>query len=75
MVMDFLDLAKPLDETANKLSGKNLGRIEYFRQKGQTAEVIAEYFYEKFEKILTGNVKLDHITVAESHGCTGIFSG
>ena len=74
MVMDFLDLKKVLDEGADNLSGKVLDDIDYFKTNGQTAEIIAEYFYEKIEKSLPAEVKLESVTVEESADCCAIFS-
>jgi len=74
MVMDFLDLKKALDDSANALSGKMLSQIGYFQTNGQAAEVVAEYFFERIKKSLPAGVTLDSITVEESPGCCAVFS-
>jgi 6-pyruvoyl-tetrahydropterin synthase len=74
MVVDFLDLKKPLDAAAESLSGRALGQIEYFQTNGQSTEIIAKYFYEILERSLTDDVTLDYVTVRESPGCAASFS-
>lgn len=74
MVVDFVDLKKALDDTAAVLSGKSLGQVGYFQARGQAAEVIAEFFFEKIQKTLPREVTLDSVTVEETPGCCAGFS-
>jgi len=77
MVVDFIKLKKSLDDIVSLLAGNQLSRIDYFTRKGQTAEVIAEYIFEKIrqELPLPNGITLNSVTVLEQPGCWATFSG
>lgn len=76
MVVDFIKLKKSLDDIASLLAGNQLSRIDYFARKGQTAEVIAEYIFEKIRQDLPlpNGITLNSVTVMEQPGCRATFS-
>lgn len=75
MVIDFCRLKELLDEiTACFAASDNIGRIDYFAQKGQTAELIARYIFERLAPSLPQGVALAAVTVAEQPLCRATYA-
>ena len=75
MVMDFCDLRQLLDSiTAGIAQAGNIGRIDYFTKKGQTAEIIAQYIFERLKTVLPDSIVLAEVTVTEQPQCRAAYS-
>jgi 6-pyruvoyl-tetrahydropterin synthase len=75
MVMDFYDFRQSLDNvTADIAQAGNIGRIGYFAKKGQTAEIIAQYIFERLKTVLPAGVILAEVTVSEEPQCRASYS-
>jgi 6-pyruvoyl-tetrahydropterin synthase len=75
MVMDFCSLRKSLDNiTAGIAEAGNIGRIDYFAKKGQTAEIMAQYIFERLKTVLPAAVSLAEVTVSEEPQCRAAYS-
>jgi 6-pyruvoyl-tetrahydropterin synthase len=75
MVADFCHLKQSLDKiTADIAASGNIGRIDYFSQKGQTAEVLAEYIFKSLRTVLPQGISLAAVTVTEEPGCRAEYA-
>jgi len=75
MVLDFCGLRQSLDNiTAGIAQAGNIGRIEYFAKKGQTAEILAQYIFERLKTILPAGIVLAEVTVREQPQCRAAYS-
>jgi 6-pyruvoyl-tetrahydropterin synthase len=75
MVMDFCRLGKSLDNiTADIAQAGNIGRIDYFAKKGQTAEIIAQYIFQELKKLLPAGIALAEVIVTEQPKCRAAYS-
>ena len=74
LVMDFIHLKNLLEKIVNTFDNKPLEKIDYFKQNGSSAEIVAEYIYQKLEPELPKNVKLDYIEVLEHPGCSARYA-
>ena len=73
IVMNFQKLRELMDEITHKFNHKSLNEFEYFKQNNPTAEIVARYIFEKLEKQIPKNVKLEAISVVEEPGCIAKF--
>ncbi len=62
LVIDFKILKKYLNEIIEMLDHKFINETEFFKHINPSAENIAKFIYDEFEKILKAN-KLDAISV------------
>jgi 6-pyruvoyl-tetrahydropterin synthase len=75
MVMDFCGLRQSLDNiTAGIAQAGNIGRIDYFAEKGQTAEIIAQYIFERLKTVLLAGIVLAEVVVSEEPQCRAAYS-
>lgn len=75
MVMDFCDLRKSLDDiTAGVAQAGNIARIDYFAEKGQTTEIIAQYIFERLKTVLPDSIVLAEVAVTEQPQCRAAYS-
>jgi len=75
MVMDFCRLRELLDGiTAGIAASDNIGRIDYFAQKGQTAELIARYIFERLHALLPQGLSLAAVTITEQPLCRATYA-
>jgi len=74
LVMDFRILKAIVDNIVVEFSDMVLDKIDYFKQNGSSAEMVAKYVFEKLEPKLPASVKLKHIKVIEEPGCSAKFS-
>ena len=74
LVMDFQRLKSMIDKIIGEFADKNLCEFDYFQRNGSSAEIIAEYIYEKLKPDLPKTVKLNHINIVEEPGCSAKFS-
>lgn len=75
LVMDFHRLKAILDDIVAEFDNVKLDDIDYFRPVNSTAENVAKYIYEKLQIKLSGDVKLEAVTVTEEPGCSAKFTG
>lgn len=73
-VMDFNELKEVMNQITWNFQDESFDKIEYFRQNSQSAEVLAEYLYQRLEQKLTQDVLLNSITVTEQSFCRARFS-
>jgi 6-pyruvoyl-tetrahydropterin synthase len=75
MVVDFCRLKQSLDKITSDIAASgNIGRIDYFCQKGQTAEVLAEYVFKTLRSVLPRGISLVAVTVTEEPGCRAEYA-
>ncbi len=75
MVMDFCGLRQSLDKiTAGIAQAGNIGRIDYFAKKGQTAEIMAKYIFQELKKLLPEGITLAEVIVTEEPQCRAAYS-
>jgi 6-pyruvoyltetrahydropterin/6-carboxytetrahydropterin synthase len=73
MAIDFARLKARLGDVTSKLSGDLLNDVDYFREKGPTAENVAVYVFDKLEQNLPTGVRLEAVTVSEQIGCSARY--
>ncbi len=73
MLVDFVKIKKLLAEIADKLSGKNLGKLPELADKNPSAENLAHYFYHQLQGRLDQGVCLTRVAVEEAPGCWGAY--
>ncbi len=74
LVIDFHKLKGYLKEITSEIEGGNFEEIEFFSKKNPSAENVVEFFFEKLELKLKGNVHLNYVMVEEEIGCIAKFS-
>lgn len=75
MVFDFISAREMLKTVLLDLDHHNLNESTVLNGENPTAECIARFIFEKFEKILPSKaVKLASITVWETPSCAAIYS-
>ena len=67
MVIDFVKAQTILKTIVSDLQHTNLNKVEYFADLNPSAEVVAKYFFDKFEEKCTDT--LDRVEVTEAPGC------
>ena len=50
-----------------------MSRIDYFRDNGESAEIVAKYLFEQLKPFLPAQVTLQRVTVVEEPGCWASF--
>lgn len=74
MAIDFAQLRARLNDVTSQLSDTVLNDVDYFREKGPTAENVAVYVFDKLEQNLPTGVRLEAVTVSEQVGCSARYS-
>ena len=74
MAVDFAVLKSRVDSVTSKLGGALLNDVDYFRQRGPTAENVAAYVFEELKSNLPGDVRLKGVTVSEQVGCSARYT-
>ena len=74
MAIDFAQLKARLTDITSKLGGASINDIDYFREKGPTAENVATYIFQRLEPNLPDGVRLASVSVSEQVGCTAKYS-
>jgi len=74
MAIDFAQLKARLTDITSKLGGGSLSDIDYFREKGSTAENVAAYIFQRLEPKLPDEVRLASVSVSEQVGCSAKYS-
>lgn len=74
MAVDFAVIKARLSNITSQLGGALLNDVDYFREKGPTAENVAAYVFEQLEPNLPDDVQLKSVTVSEQIGCSARYS-
>lgn len=76
IMLDFITARDLLKNVLAELDHHNLNEAEVLNGENPTAERIARYIFENFEKVIKAHsVKLISITVWETPSCAAIYSG
>jgi len=73
VVIDFHQLKAMVDKITDELDGKQLEKVDYFKQNNSSAESVAKYIYEKLESKLPKGIRLENISIVEEPGCSAKF--
>ncbi|MFH1371332.1 MAG: 6-carboxytetrahydropterin synthase [Planctomycetota bacterium] len=74
MAVDFALLNTRLGDITSPLGGALLNDVDYFREKGPTAENVALYVFQKLEPNLPSGVRLQSVTISEQIGCSARYA-
>jgi 6-pyruvoyltetrahydropterin/6-carboxytetrahydropterin synthase len=74
LAIDFNRLTAMIDNIAAELEGKQLEIVPIFKNINSSAENVAEYMYNRLEKMLAANVKLEYVEVTEAPHCRVRYS-
>ncbi len=74
LVVGFSRLKAALGDISSQLTGSVLNDVDYFRDKGATAESMSVYIFERLEPKLPKDVRLVCVTVSEQVGCWARYS-
>jgi len=74
MAVDFAVIKARLGDVTSQLGGSLLNDVDYFRERGPTAENVAAYVFEQLEPNLPSNVRLKSVSVSEQIGCSARYS-
>lgn len=74
VAVDFALLKSKITDITSKLTGAILNDIDYFREKGPTAESVAVYIFERLEPTLPNGARLESVGVSEQVGCCAKYS-
>jgi 6-pyruvoyltetrahydropterin/6-carboxytetrahydropterin synthase len=74
LAIDFNRLKAMIDSIAAELEGEQLESVSIFKNMNSSAENMAEYIYNRLEKMLAANVKLEYIEVTEAPHCRARYS-
>jgi 6-pyruvoyl-tetrahydropterin synthase len=74
IAVDFAYLKAKIADITSHLAGVVLNDIDYFREKGPTAESVAMYIFERLEPKLSPNLRLEGVTISEQVGCSARYS-
>ena len=69
ILVDFTIVKQLLGQIADKLKGKDLGRVTVLAQQNPSAENVARYFYEQLQGGFGPDVQLIGVAVQEAPGC------
>jgi len=67
------DYRKTITDITSKLGGASINDIDYFREKGPTAENVATYIFQRLEPNLPDGVRLESVSVSEQVGCSAKY--
>jgi len=74
MAVDFAQLRARLTDITSQLGGASINDVDYFREKGPTAENVAAYIFQRLEPNVPAGVRLESIGVSEQVGCSARYS-
>jgi 6-pyruvoyltetrahydropterin/6-carboxytetrahydropterin synthase len=74
LVFDFNLLKTMLDDILSEFKDAQLENTPIFKKMNSSAENMAEYIYNKLEKMLGQNVKLEYAEVTEAPHCRARYS-
>jgi len=74
LAFDFNHLKTMLDEIVAGFKGTKLEDTPVFKNINSSAENVAEYVYNRLEKMLDANVKLEYVEVTEAPHCRARYS-
>jgi 6-pyruvoyltetrahydropterin/6-carboxytetrahydropterin synthase len=74
LVFDFNRLKAMLDEIVAEFKGGQLENAAIFKNINSSAENVAEYVYNRLEKMLNQNVKLEYVEITEAPHCRARYS-
>jgi len=74
LVMDFRRLKALLEGVIKPFDGGVLNKMKYFEQNNCSAEIVAQYIYEKLQPELPERLRLESITVIEEPGTAARYS-
>jgi 6-pyruvoyltetrahydropterin/6-carboxytetrahydropterin synthase len=73
LVMDFRQLKRMVDNITGQFDGGPIEKLDYFKENGSSAEIVAKYIYEKLEPKMPKAVKLVSVKVVEEPGFRAAF--
>jgi 6-pyruvoyltetrahydropterin/6-carboxytetrahydropterin synthase len=74
LAFDFNRLKAMLDGIVAELKGGRLEDTTIFKNVNSSAENVAEYVYNRLEKMLGQNVKLEYVEITEAPHCRARYS-
>jgi len=74
IVMNFQKLKQMLDNIVSNFHNTELNKLRYFGQNNPSAENVAGYIFEKLDRKLPKELKLENVKVVEEPGCWAKFS-
>jgi 6-pyruvoyltetrahydropterin/6-carboxytetrahydropterin synthase len=74
IVMNFQKLKQMLDNIVSNFHNTALNKLRYFGQNNPSAENVARYIFEKLDRKLPKELKLENVKVVEEPGCWAKFS-
>ena len=73
LVMDFNRLKAKLENVVSDFNAVQMEEIDYFKKNNSSAENVAKYIYQKLEKKITDQLKLNYVQVTEEPGFSAKF--
>ncbi|MDO8302438.1 MAG: 6-carboxytetrahydropterin synthase [Sedimentisphaerales bacterium] len=74
LAFDFNRLKAMLDEIVAEFKDVQLENTMIFKKVNSSAENVAEYVYNRLEKMLEQNVKLEYVEITEAPHCRARYS-
>jgi 6-pyruvoyltetrahydropterin/6-carboxytetrahydropterin synthase len=74
LAFDFNRLKAMLDGIVAEFKGGQLENAAFFKNINSSAENVAEYVYNRLEKMLEANVKLEYVEITEAPHCRARYS-
>jgi 6-pyruvoyltetrahydropterin/6-carboxytetrahydropterin synthase len=74
LAIDFKRLKIMIDAIVGEFRDEELENTEIFKNMNSSAENVAEYIYNRMEKMLGPNMKLEYVEVAEAPHCRARYS-
>jgi 6-pyruvoyltetrahydropterin/6-carboxytetrahydropterin synthase len=74
IVMNFKKLKQMLDNIVSNFHNAALNKFRYFGQNNPSAENVAGYIFERLDRKLPKELKLENVKVVEEPGCLAKFS-
>jgi 6-pyruvoyltetrahydropterin/6-carboxytetrahydropterin synthase len=74
LAFDFNCLKAMLEESVAEFKDTKLEDTTIFKNINSSAENVAEYVYNRLEKMLDSNVKLEYVEVTEAPHCRARYS-
>lgn len=74
MVFDFKEAKSLLTKVLALLDHKDLNKIDVFKKRNPTSELIAEFIFNKYEKGLGKSLRLESVSVWETPTSSATFS-
>lgn len=74
IVINFQKLKQMLDNIVSNFHNAALNKLSYFGQNNPSAENVARYIFERLDRKLPKELKLENVKVVEEPGCWAKFS-